>query len=353
MSNLTIGFANQYYTLWSVTEEANYVTDAYGNSWKSQQWNRFTYIKNVSKDLEKVKELYPNTSIDDGLRGKSISFDGQKSPVLPEGYFWFGKYYGHTIEEVIETDFNYCLWAIDNTHIKGLEDHPKVLAHFKAQEEAEAKRISEAKPITVGTHTLTFTSNGFNAWWSEYNLLLEVGAGETFGGTTYYYSAQVPVKQLLPLSTGQDLLAVDLGVQEYEGWSYRDVRYYVDDGDTPGEFDGDPNGWDQGDEYDTGLWDVFWMQNYVWTEEGAVETAAPWLQVRDAGDGVLAIPELFTDNPSRTDLVLAVNTELDTVVDYFDEEGIIDPAFLERVDADFDIDGLDDLTTRSGFAALD
>jgi len=167
MSNLTIGFANQYYTLWSVTEEANYVTDAYGNSWKSQQWNRFTYIKNVSKDLEKVKELYPNTSIDDGLRGKSISFDGQKSPVLPEGYFWFGKYYGHTIEEVIETDFNYCLWAIDNTHIKGLKDHPKVLAHFKAQEDAKAQTISGANPMKVGKATLTFTSNGFNAWWSD------------------------------------------------------------------------------------------------------------------------------------------------------------------------------------------
>lgn len=181
MKNLIVGFANQYYTLWSVTEEANYVTDAYGNNWKSQEWSRFTYIKNVSKDLNKVKELYPNIGIDDGLRGKSRSFNGEKKPTLPDGYFWFGKYYGHTIDEVIEKDFNYCLWAIENTHIKGLKDHPKVLAYFKEQEEAEAKRISEAKPITVGTHTLTFTSNGFNAWWSDngrISYIEDMGCGE-------------------------------------------------------------------------------------------------------------------------------------------------------------------------------
>lgn len=198
-------------------------------------------------------------------------------------------------------------------------------------------------------------SGGVNEWWTRYDLLLEVGPGETFGDNTYYYTAQVPVKQLLPLQNDQDLLAVDSGLIEDDWGSYRDVRYFVDDGPTPGELDGSVTDFNQGDNYDTPLWDVFWMQNYVWNDETgeAVETAAPWLQVRDGGDGSLAIPAIFTDRPGRAALVNAVDTKLTEVAENADATNIIDPAFLAIIDPSFDPDNLDDLSQRSGFAALD
>ncbi len=192
-------------------------------------------------------------------------------------------------------------------------------------------------------------------WWTRYDLSLEVGAGETVGDVTYYYSAQVPVKQLLPLRDGADLLEVDSGEVEEDWGTYRDVRYFIDDGPTPGQLDGNVDEFNQGSSYDTALWDVFWMQNYVWNDETgeAESTAAPWLQVRDAGDGNLAIPTIFTDRPGRAELVTAVDTQIDAVAQNLDADSIIDPAWLAIIDPAFDPTNLDDLSQRSGFDVLD
>ena len=162
-----VGFADSYYTLWNVVVDENYITDAYGNYYLSSREHKFFYVKNISKSLDKVKEKYPTLSIDDSLRGKKRSFSSQEKIDKPDGYFWFGKYYGHSIDDILEKDFQYCLWALDNTNIRGLKDHPKILAHFKVQKDVETKKILDARPIKVGKATLTFKSNGFNAWWSN------------------------------------------------------------------------------------------------------------------------------------------------------------------------------------------
>lgn len=73
-----IGFATSFYTLWDVTEERLYSTIRTANGEvHSPAGTRYhcRYIKNISTDLDKVIELYPDLSIDENLRGKSNSFE--------------------------------------------------------------------------------------------------------------------------------------------------------------------------------------------------------------------------------------------------------------------------------------
>ncbi len=55
-----IGFAEQFYTLWWVTE--------------FEHATSYTFMKNVSKSRERVEELYPGVELDEKLRGKRGSF---------------------------------------------------------------------------------------------------------------------------------------------------------------------------------------------------------------------------------------------------------------------------------------
>lgn len=61
-----IGFAEQFYTLWWVTEH-EYATG-------------YTFIKNISKSVERVNELYPDVEINARLRGKRGSFYVSNEP---------------------------------------------------------------------------------------------------------------------------------------------------------------------------------------------------------------------------------------------------------------------------------
>ena len=53
-----IGFATQFYTLWDYEVVNNYVQDSYGNYHVSSQTTKYFYIKNISKDIDKVKGMY-------------------------------------------------------------------------------------------------------------------------------------------------------------------------------------------------------------------------------------------------------------------------------------------------------
>lgn len=61
-----IGFAEQFYTLWWVTEH--------------EHATGYTFMKNISKSRERVNELYPGIEIDDNLRGKRGSFYVSNEP---------------------------------------------------------------------------------------------------------------------------------------------------------------------------------------------------------------------------------------------------------------------------------
>lgn len=110
----TIGFANQYYTLWNVEKTPVYTTDSYGKHWLTGYNTHYFYIKNISFDIEKVKSLYPTLTIDENLRGHTTSWEKKSQEDLCPQIMKFGKYYGQNIDELIVKDFDYILWLINN-----------------------------------------------------------------------------------------------------------------------------------------------------------------------------------------------------------------------------------------------
>lgn len=158
-----IGFAKTYYTLWDYTQEPQYILDAYGKHHKVGVTHRYNYIKNVSTDIKKVRSLYPDIEIDTELRGTSSFFTSEKLD-LPETYFWGGKYKGQLIEEIMEKDFDYCLWAVRNYNLPYIEKHPLYIAHMEAIEKAKQDKITDAGTLKSGDVVeITFNSNGYNA----------------------------------------------------------------------------------------------------------------------------------------------------------------------------------------------
>lgn len=162
-----IGFATEFYTLWDVRTEHNYVCDSYGTYHVSSTTTFYDYIKNISKDLNKVKNLYPNLPIDEDLRGVTQSWERTKQAELPEGFFWYGKYSGRKIDEILEEDIAYCLWCIRNypngSAAKHIENSPIYHNHLdNVKKEQEQLIQSLGGAVEVGEVELTFTSNGFN-----------------------------------------------------------------------------------------------------------------------------------------------------------------------------------------------
>ena len=120
-----IGKAEKFYTLWEVWEETH--TTIRGESYKAIHHQ---YIKNISFDLNKVKDKYPNAIIDESLRGHSswTSYDYPKPPV---DEFQGGKYRGDKIAEC--TDYQYLYWAYDLGYIIPWESREIVLGILESQ----------------------------------------------------------------------------------------------------------------------------------------------------------------------------------------------------------------------------
>lgn len=104
-----IGFTNKFYTLWDVTEE----TRPLGNG-RSYIITHFCYIKNISFDKDKALAAYPNTPVDESLRGKTASFETKKEVWDNVNTFRFGKYAYMRIDE--NTDYNYIAWYWDQVY---------------------------------------------------------------------------------------------------------------------------------------------------------------------------------------------------------------------------------------------
>ena len=103
---LKIGFANKFYTLWDVIEN---ITEH--DNYKDVQYV-CNYIKNISFDLEAVREKYPDVEIWETLKGKHISFVTTPKRVYTDiETFRFGKYDGKRIDDV--TDIKYILWYVN------------------------------------------------------------------------------------------------------------------------------------------------------------------------------------------------------------------------------------------------
>jgi hypothetical protein len=162
-----IGFATQFYTLWNYETENQYKEDAYGNQHQIGINHNFTYLKNISKDLDKVKEAYPNIMIDDELKGKTKSFSWNEKIELPEGYFWSGKHNRKLISEVIESDFEYCLWYAENynnTTSESIKSNPKYISFLESKNQEKIDLLARTNLLKVGDKVeLEFLTNGYNA----------------------------------------------------------------------------------------------------------------------------------------------------------------------------------------------
>jgi hypothetical protein len=147
-----IGFANKFYTLWSINTEPVYTTDSNGKHWLTGHNTRYTYHKNISFDLEKAKELYPTLSVSEDLRGKTNSWvSADKKEDLCPHIMKFGKYYGRDVNELIEVDFQYLLWVLENrgysSNGKYIQDLPAVQKHFQDIEDAFNEKVARRTSI--------------------------------------------------------------------------------------------------------------------------------------------------------------------------------------------------------------
>jgi hypothetical protein len=158
-----IGFATQFYTLWNYEAVTQHKQDSYGKYHKTCVEHKYYYIKNISRDIDKVKSLFPNVEIDNELRGTS-SFTRNEKFDLPNNYFWAGKYADNLIDDVMNVDFNYCLWSAEKYNMPYITNHPKYIAHIEAIEKQKHIEIEKAQTVKVGdVIELEFSKNGYNA----------------------------------------------------------------------------------------------------------------------------------------------------------------------------------------------
>jgi hypothetical protein len=161
-----IGFANQFYTLWDYEVEINYVTNSYGQHFPSSKTIKYYFRKNISIDLDKVKMLHPDLSIDESLRGKHSSWDYQERVELPNDYFWFGKYYGKKVDDILQSDMNYCEWVVSSNSSRQadyIKSHPIYIEHIAKIQSEKDSLIASSGALKVGDEVeLEFISNGFN-----------------------------------------------------------------------------------------------------------------------------------------------------------------------------------------------
>jgi uncharacterized protein (DUF3820 family) len=144
-----IGFANKFYTLWSIDTQPVYTTDVYGKHWLTSYNTHYTYHKNISFELEKAKALYPLLEVCEDLKGKSeswVSSNTNNEDLCPQ-IMKFGKYCGKDINELLEQDFQYLIWIYENKGYSSngqyVKELPKIQEHFKVIEDNYNKLIND------------------------------------------------------------------------------------------------------------------------------------------------------------------------------------------------------------------
>jgi uncharacterized protein (DUF3820 family) len=109
-----IGFANKYYTLWEVEIDDNIII--------------YTYIKNLSFNLEDAKIKAGTDKFEESLRGRSKTFtkikyddgstqefEGFETSKVLSSRMTFGKYRGEEILKIANKDPKYLAWVITDT----------------------------------------------------------------------------------------------------------------------------------------------------------------------------------------------------------------------------------------------
>ena len=157
MINHVIGFAEYFYTLWE-----REVFQNYHNGVQVGITYRYRYIKNISKDKDTAQEQYPIATIDMELRGTK-EFDTYED-TTPENMFSFGKYIYESIDAILASDFDYCLWFSRNGGEKQanyIKQSDLYKAHIEAEEQKKIAQERTYEYVSVGQQVeVTFATNG-------------------------------------------------------------------------------------------------------------------------------------------------------------------------------------------------
>ena len=103
MKTTALGFTNKYYTLWNV----NTTTQDLGHG-LIRTTNLYTYLQNVSFDLETARRKFPEAELVEDLRGKTRRWKTYSDVWESVDVFRFGKYKFQNIAE--NTDSSYIAW---------------------------------------------------------------------------------------------------------------------------------------------------------------------------------------------------------------------------------------------------
>ena len=154
-----IGFTNVYYTLWRYETESN----------EHYELTKYYYVKNVSKDLDKVKQLYPDLEIDTELKGHS--YFEVKNEIKKETYhkdykIEFGKYRGLSMEQIFIDDPDYLVWLYKETYsaiiLQVLNDYDEFQNYIKIKKQKEDNKFKNSFQFKEGEEielNINFKSN--------------------------------------------------------------------------------------------------------------------------------------------------------------------------------------------------
>ena len=160
-----IGFANTYFTLWTVKTETIYFTDSNGKAWPHYERTHFSYVKNIAQRLEVVQEKHPGVQIDETLRGKQYDFytDNSKQDLSPD-ILKGGKYAGRSLNDIVKENLQYVIYCIDNDYMSYTAKQyaltlAEVKEHYQVKAEQEAAKVAGYELLSDGKHLVTFSSN--------------------------------------------------------------------------------------------------------------------------------------------------------------------------------------------------
>lgn len=162
-SKTVIGFGGVFYTLWQVSSVMHYYTSPNGNHYPSYMEYRYSYIQNISNDIEKVKSLYPGVNIDMELKGaRSFTIEKTEDDLSPE-ILKFGKYAGRDVRDIFKLDFKYALYMIDRySHNKSWQiakSTPEYVEYINEMQRALDAKIASLQPFKSGKHRLVIDKN--------------------------------------------------------------------------------------------------------------------------------------------------------------------------------------------------
>lgn len=172
MSNLRIGFANKFFTLWSVEKEKQYSTNSYGTHYCTGVITRYSYLGKLaideSKAIEKAKAKgCINLIPDEGLKGQKKSFWEYRDIKVEDGCFKHGWRKGQLIsdctdiKDLVNYGWHNALEVIDQLNELAPNTYMVHENHIRKIEEVKAEEIRNQiwEDINAGKLEMVATSN--------------------------------------------------------------------------------------------------------------------------------------------------------------------------------------------------